>query len=139
MTLTFKSVTNKHGGKNMFDFIHMLFTGIILVLVAAVSAVAVGALALIAFGQIKRARSEKVFAPIAALLGQLILLFGLVGFPWIAAWVLPETRWGVAIGLTSWMSILFLGAGLIVCEEELIAMNKKWKAKNAKRRHPSYK
>jgi len=123
----------------MFDFIHWLFTGIILILVAAVTAVAVGAIVLIAFGQIQRARSEKVFAPIAALLGQVILLFGLVGFPWFAAWVLPETRWGVAIGLTGWVSILFLGTGLIVCEEELIAMNKTWRAKNAKRRHPSYK
>lgn len=123
----------------MFDFINMLFTGIILVLVAAVTAVVVGALALIAFGQIKQARSEKVFAPIASLLGMFILMFGLAGFPWIAAWVLPETRWGVAIGLTAWVSILFLGAGLMVCEEELIAMNKRWQIKNAKRRHPSYK
>lgn len=123
----------------MFDFIRMLTMGIFLVFVAATLAFVVGALALVAFGQIKQARSEKVFAPIAALLGMFILMFGFAGFPWIAAWALPETRWGVAIGLTAWLSIMFLGAGLMVCEEELLAMQKKWQIKNAKRRHPSYK
>jgi len=121
----------------MFDFIHMLFTGIILILVAAFAAVAVGVLALVAFGQIQQARSEKVFAPIASLLGMVILMFGLAGFPWIAAWAFPETRWGVAIGLTAWVSILFLGAGLMVCEEEMTNAQKK--RKKAKKRYPSYK
>lgn len=121
----------------MFDFIRMLTMGIFLVFVAATLAFVVGALALVAFGQIQQARSEKVFAPIASLLGMFILMFGLVGFPFIAAWALPETRLGAAIGLTAWLSILFLGAGLMVCEEEMTNAQKK--RRNAKRRNLSYK
>lgn len=123
----------------MFDFIRILTMGTFLVFIAATVAFVIGVFALIIFGQIKQARSEKVFAPIASLLGMFILMFGIACFPWIAAWALPETRLGAAIGLTAWLSILFLGAGLMVCEEELTTLQRKWQINNAKRRHPTSK
>lgn len=121
----------------MFDFISTLLMGAFLVSIVAVVALMIGAIALLVHGHIQQARSEKVFAPIASLLGMFILMFGVAGFPWIAARALPETQFGVIVGLSAWLVIMFVGAALMLSEEEMTNAQKK--RKDAKKRHPSYK
>jgi hypothetical protein len=107
---------------NMFD---VIFLGVIATFILSAFGLMVWSFGLIISAQIGTAKSEKVFAPIASLLGMAILVFGLVGLPWLAARVgLPETQWGLALAMALWLIMLATGAVLMVCEEDLTKMEK---------------